>query len=123
MEKNGASLRLRAHVYVFKKIRFGVSTRIIRQSKDPVHTDEDRSQETCLHLKITAFVFYMYVDRDGLALFCLFPFACQCHSSVLLHVLVARGRSVCSLQIMEAGDKRKAPEAKRNTIKRSTKQN
>ena len=32
-------------------------------------------------------------------------FACQCHSSVLLHVLVPRGRSVRSLWIMEAGDK------------------
>ena len=52
---------------VFEKIRFGVSTHIVRQSVDPVHTDVDRSQETRLHLKITACVFYMYVDRDRLA--------------------------------------------------------
>ena len=51
-------LRLRAHVYVFKKIRF---------RKDPfwgVHTyrtsirrPRSRSWETCLHLKITASVY------------------------------------------------------------------
>ena len=62
-------------------------------------------------------VLYMYVDRDGLAsssnrTFPFLSFACQCRSSVLLHVLVSRGRNVRSLRIMEAGDKRKAPKAK-----------
>ena len=61
-------------------------------------------------LKVTASVFYMYVDRDGLAssfsnrTFLFVSFACQCRSSVLRHVLVPQGRSV---RIMEAGDKRK----------------
>ena len=35
----------------------------------------------------------------------LVSFACQCCSSVLLHVLVPQGRSVRSVWIMEAGDK------------------
>ena len=35
----------------FEKIRFGVSTRIVRQSGDPVHTDVDWSKKTCLTWK------------------------------------------------------------------------
>ena len=108
---------------VFEKIRFGVSTRIVRQSGDPVHTDVDWSKETCLHLKITASVLYMYVDRDRLAsssnrIFFIVSFACQCRSSALRHVLVPQGRSA---HIMGAGDKRKAPKAEWNTNKRRSK--
>ena len=40
-KSNSRRLRLPADVYVFKKIRFRVSTRIVRQSGDPVLTDVD----------------------------------------------------------------------------------
>ena len=99
--------------FVFEKIRFWVSTHIVRQSGGPVHTDVVLGKRQCLLLKITASVFYMmYVDRDGLAsssnrTFLFVSFACQCRSSVLLHVLVPRGRSVRSLRIMEAVIKEK----------------
>ena len=59
--------------------------------------------------------------RAQIALFLFVSFACQCRSSVLLHVLVPRGRSARSLRIMEADDKRKAPKAKWNTNKRRSK--
>ena len=82
-------------------------------------------------MKSTASVFYMNVDREGIAsssnctFFFFVSFVCQCRSCVLLHVLVPRGRSVRSLQIMEAGDSinRKAPKAKWNTNKDEAKWN
>ena len=98
-------LRLRAHVYVFKKIRFGVSTRTVHQSGDPVHTDVGGSKETCLHQplwkpastwKMCAAPTMLYVGGDGpmqpgvqIAIFSYVSFACQCRSSVfLIHMLV-----------------------------------
>ena len=63
-----------------------------------------------------------YVDRDGfaqIASFLLVSFTCRCRSSGLLHVLVPRRRSVCSLWIMEAGDKRK-PKQKETKAKDPT---
>ena len=104
---------------VFEKIRFGVSTRIVRQSGDHVHTDVDWSQETCLHLKIRASVYGLASSSNRTFLFV--SFARQCCSSVLPHVLVPRGRTVRSLRIRLAGDKRKATKAKWSTIKRRSK--
>ena len=57
---------------VFEKIRFGVSTCIVRQSGDPVHTGVDWSEETCLHLKITASVYGLTSSSKSHS-FCLFP--------------------------------------------------
>ena len=105
---------------VFEKIRFGVSTRIVRQSGDPVHTDVDWSNRK----RASTWKWWPLCtdsSRAQIALFLFVSFACQCCSSVLLHVRVPRGRSVRSLRIMEAGDTRKAPKAKWSTNKRRSK--
>ena len=117
---------------VFEKIRFGVSTRIVRQSGDPVHTDVDWSKKTCLHLKSTASVFYMYVDRDGLTSssnrtsFCLFPllasvvllycFTCLCPEEGV-YVVCESWRQVIKERLQRQNETQTKDEAKWNKNK------
>ena len=124
-------LRLRAHVYVFKKIRF---------QKDPfwgVHTYRMSIRRPRSHGRGLILGNVPPPENYGLCVlrlcwqrrtrlklkshFFSVSFACQCRSSVLLHVLMLRGRSARSLRIMQVGDKRKAPKAKWNTNKRRSK--
>ena len=147
---NDRLLRLRAHVYVFKKIRFrkdpfwGVQTYRTSIRRPRSHGRGLIPGNVPQHLKITAPVYGLASSSNRTFLFV--SFACQGRSSVLLHVLVHRGRSVrrraprsgfssCwailkililllllrSLRIMEAGYKRKAPKVKWNTNKRRSK--
>ena len=121
VQNSSPILRLRAHVYVFKKIRFrkdpfwGVHTyrtsirRPRSHGRGLIQGNVPPPENHCLCV-----LSYIYVDRDGLAsssnrTFLFVSFACQCRSSVLRLVLVPQGRSE---RIMEAGDKRKAPKAK-----------
>ena len=91
--------------FQFEKIRFGVSTRIVRVNPETPFTRtwiDPPTAETCLHLKSTASVYGLVSSSNHTFLFV--SIACQCRSSVWLYVLVPRARSVRSLRIMEAGD-------------------
>ena len=120
-------LRLRPHVYVFKKIRFrkdpfwGVHIRrprshgcgLIQGNAPPPENHGPALCSTCVLTETDSL-------RAQIALFLFVSSSCQCRSSVLRHVLVPKGRSV---RIIEASDKRKAPKAKWNTNKRRSKWN
>ena len=115
----GPRIKISGYVYTFsKRFLFEVSTRIVPQSGDPVHTDVDWSKDLCLHLKTTASAHWLFcVDGDGLA-------SSSYRIFLVLYVYMsffsiasracARRRSVRSLRIMEAGDKRNAPKPKQS---------
>ena len=110
---------------VFEKIRFGVSTRIVRQSGDPVHTNVDWSWETCLHLKITASV-YGLASSSSRTFFCLFPllasvillycFTCLCPVEEV-YVVCESWRQVIKERLQRQNETQTKDEAKWNKNK------